>query len=68
MDTDGVKYLVNAPCVVIGENKEKSVPCVDCLWNCEYCGWNPRERERRLKEGRWVHGKLIFERRKFNGS
>ena len=66
MDVDGVKFLVNAPCVEL-HGQKKSAPMVDCMWDCENCGWNPKEKERRLKEGRFVKGKLHFKRRVFNG-
>ncbi len=39
-------------------------PAVDCESDpCEQCGWNPRERERRMKTGHWVEladGSKVF--------
>ena len=53
-----LKRNVNAPCVFLGRderNGEKRMfyPAVNCEFGCDACGWNPEERRRRLKTGRW---------------
>ena len=52
------KRGINAPCVFIyrGEGKGKGemyYPAVNCGYGCDACGWNPEEKLRRLKTGRW---------------
>lgn len=54
VDTD--KIVCNAPCGIEEYNPHTKVartyyPHVDCDCFCETCGWNPAEKERRLKEG-----------------
>ena len=49
---DAVKRSINAPCLVVEfdkrGNKVRRAPSVDCNWNCENCGFNPRVKRRRL--------------------
>lgn len=49
---DSLKRTMNAPCLVIeldkAGRKVRRVPAVDCEWNCENCGFNPRVKQRRL--------------------
>lgn len=52
------KAAINAPCGHYSVNRKNEpkleYPSVFCGLDCDYCGWNPKEQERRLKEGRWV--------------
>ena len=53
------KIMEDRPCLYLEKNKEKGgfeicAPAVDCSFNCSSCGWNPEERERRMKTGGWV--------------
>ena len=57
-----MRTLINAPCVTQKDGK-KSAPCVDCDWNCDACGWNPRELTRRWNTGTFANGQLRFKRR-----
>lgn len=59
---ESLKALMNAPCAFQGA-KRKEYPTVDCQYDCGNCDWNPREHKRRMEEGRFVRGKLRFERR-----
>lgn len=49
---DSMKRTINAPCLFTEEGKGghiiRHAPAVDCDWNCENCGFNPRVKERRL--------------------
>ena len=49
---DAVKRSINAPCLVVEfdkrGNKVRHAPSVDCEWNCDTCGFNPRVMQRRL--------------------
>ena len=52
------KKSINAPCVYyeIDEKKHRMsqmYPSVNCNHICETCGWNPQEKERRLKTGKF---------------
>lgn len=58
MSAVDTKFMIAAPCgtVVYDRKKNRDVtvfPAVDCGYTCETCGWNPAEKERRLKEGTW---------------
>lgn len=58
MSVIDTKLAIDAPCgtTVYDRRRDKEVkafPAVDCGYACETCGWNPAERERRLKEGTW---------------
>lgn len=57
---DEDKRRIGAPCVFyeIDEKKEKMSVCyptVNCNHQCEHCGWNPKEREFRMREGKLVN-------------
>lgn len=60
-DHDAVKRTINAPCIVVKEDasgrKVRHVPAVDCEWDCEKCGFNPRVANRRL-EARYGNCKI----------
>lgn len=48
----------NAPCMYLYIDEEKEIveetyPYVDCDFKCSTCSWNPKEKERRLKTGKW---------------
>lgn len=49
---DSLKRTMNAPCLVVefdkAGRKVRHAPAVDCEWNCENCGFNPRVMQRRL--------------------
>lgn len=50
------------------DGKEKLIaPGVNCSLNCDTCGWNPEEQERRLTQGRMETNdgitKLVFPRK-----
>ena len=63
---DAMKRTINAPCVWKEDKDGRTIrhaPSVDCDWNCDACGWNPRERSRRLETGTFQNGKLHFKRR-----
>lgn len=50
---DSVKRNINAPCIEKRENGHRIVrfvPSVDCDFDCENCGFNPRVKERRLNK------------------
>ncbi len=52
------KRSINAPCVYYEVNEKKHrlevlYPSVNCNHVCEACGWNPKEKERRLKTGKF---------------
>lgn len=55
MDT---KAFLKAPCGYLGVNRkgepERKYPGVDCYYDCDSCGWNPKEAERRMKTGKWI--------------
>ena len=58
MGINDTKLAIQAPCAiaVFDKKKKKEVtvfPSVDCNYACETCGWNPCERERRLRDGVW---------------
>lgn len=58
MGINDTKMAIQAPCAiaVFDKKKKKEVtvfPAVDCNYACETCGWNPCERERRLRDGVW---------------
>lgn len=65
-EAEGMKFLINAPCATVIGHRVKSAPTVDCEWDCSNCGWNPKEKERRLKEGTFIKGTLHFKRRFFD--
>ena len=53
------KIVNDCPCLFTVWNKEKArwditAPQVDCGFRCDSCDWNPREHERRMREGEWV--------------
>ncbi|HJJ80007.1 MAG TPA: hypothetical protein O0X74_04455 [Methanocorpusculum sp.] len=65
MGVNDTKMAIQAPCAiaVFDKKKKKEVivfPSVDCGYNCETCGWNPCEKERRLRDGVWqpVHMRI----------
>lgn len=50
------KKSINAPCVYTGRDSKTGAstlyyPGVDCGYGCDACGWNPVEKQRRLKTG-----------------
>ena len=49
---DNMKRTINAPCLFLEEGKDghiiRHAPAVDCEWNCDTCGFNPRVMQRRL--------------------
>ena len=49
---DSLKRSMNAPCLYLEEGKGghiiRHAPAVDCEWDCDHCGFNPRVKERRL--------------------
>ena len=49
---DSLKRSMNAPCLFLEEGKGghiiRHAPAVDCEWDCDHCGFNPRVKERRL--------------------
>ena len=49
---DSMKRTINAPCLVLEPDKAgrmiKHAPAVDCEWDCENCGFNPKVMQRRL--------------------
>ena len=51
---DSLKRSMNAPCLFLEEGKDghmiRHAPAVDCEWNCDHCGFNPRVKERRLNK------------------
>ncbi len=58
MGINDTKLAIQAPCAiaVFDKKKKKEVtvfPSVDCNYACETCGWNPCERERRLRDSVW---------------
>lgn len=58
MGVNDTKMAIQAPCAisVFDKKKKKEITvfhAVDCNYACETCGWNPCERERRLREGVW---------------
>lgn len=66
---ESMKIAINAPCVETIQSRSGCevlrAPEVTCEWDCEHCGWNPREKQRRLKTGTFKSGKLIFKKRRF---
>lgn len=54
------KFAIKAPCVTRIGHRVQDAPEVDCLWQCSICGWNPKEKARRLREGKWINGQLHF--------
>lgn len=46
------KQRILAPCGYINEDGKHAWPAVDCEYNCEACGWNPKEAKRRVEEGK----------------
>lgn len=63
IDKEMLKASMRAPCGAKDENGKLTYPCVDCNWDCDNCAWNPREKARRLREGRVVNGTLLIKRR-----
>lgn len=59
------KAKINAPCIYAGKNKrggrDDAYPTVNCSLNCRTCGWNPVERKRRLRQGRFETRTVIHE-------
>lgn len=58
MGANDTKMAIQAPCAIAVYDKKKKkevivFPSVDCEYNCETCGWNPCEKERRLRDGVW---------------
>ena len=65
MTTNGevnFKRNISAPCAFMAckqdpyshkSKMEIAYPAVDCSYGCDACGWNPEEKARRLKEGKW---------------
>lgn len=48
------KALIAAPCGIMNAKGKTEYPCVDCEeTGCATCGWNPVEKARRLKTGKW---------------
>lgn len=48
------KALISAPCGYRGAKGKMEYPHVICgEFDCESCGWNPKEKMRRLKTGHW---------------
>lgn len=48
------KALINAPCGKMWDKGKMEYPSVICgEISCETCGWNPKEKMRRLNTGRW---------------
>lgn len=49
---DNMKRTINAPCLFFEVDKSghtiRHAPAVDCDWNCENCGFNPKVMQRRL--------------------
>ena len=54
------KYDIDAPCIYTkksvsrttgDEITETYVPSVDCDFQCDSCGWNPKEKSRRIEDG-----------------
>lgn len=42
------------PCAYYSMRKRRlEKPVVDCRSDCNYCGWNPKEIQRRITEGGW---------------
>ena len=55
---EDTKRAIKAPCVFMEVNMRKGAvenvyPAVQCYYLCDSCGWNPKERERRLSTGKW---------------
>ena len=51
--------LSDRPCCFQEWNPRKNMyirtsAAVDCVGTCWECGWNPEEKERRLRTGEWV--------------
>lgn len=42
-----MKSTVMAPCMYIDKDAKKTFPAVNCGYNCDSCGWNPAEAQRR---------------------
>ena len=52
------KQLLKVPCLCEVPNEETGklehgYPAVNCAFGCDVCGWNPEEKERRLRTGKW---------------
>lgn len=58
------KATVSAPCGYrtksLTGKTEVFYPAVDCAYDCDSCGWNPREARRRMKVGRWEKAESRF--------
>ena len=52
------KALMGAPCGMTFRDRDDKLkieyPSVDCSLDCKYCGWNPKEVERRMATGKVV--------------
>lgn len=53
------KVTENRPCLFLEWSKSKGrwepcAPAVDCSFDCQGCGFDPAEKERRLETGEWV--------------
>ena len=56
--SEDTKRVIKAPCVYFEVNMRKgscdnAYPSVQCIYQCDSCGWNPKEKERRMKTGKW---------------
>lgn len=51
------KARVSAPCGYrtksLSGKTEVFYPAVDCAYDCDTCGWNPKEAKRRIRFGHW---------------
>ena len=61
-----------APCLYLRFNERKQkdeliYPSVNCDHDCEHCGWNPDEHERRIRTGKCIVRNgittIVFKRR-----
>lgn len=57
---DRLKFEIQAPCVFADDKGKPDAPEIDCLWQCKFCGWNTKEQQRRMREGKWIKGQLHF--------
>ena len=59
MKIEDVKRRRNVPCLFLkkrfnAKSDELYPPAVDCSMDCEGCGFDPSEKQRRLETGKWV--------------